>query len=434
MMTGGDLAGIRQRLPYLRDLGINALYTTPLFVSPSNHKYDTTDYYRIDPAFGSNAEFARLVQEARRMGIRFILDGVFNHSGREWFAFQDVVKHGRKSAYRDWFYDLHSLPPDPSRINYETFSNGISTMPKLDTSHPRCAAYFLDVAEYWIKTADIDGWRLDVANEVDHRFWRAFRQRVKSLKPDAFLLGELMHEATDWLQGDQFDSSMNYPWRDATLAFLQCRMDAREYDQELTRLRFAQTAEANRGLLNLLGSHDTPRIRTEVGSAERAGLAAVLLLTASGVPLIYYGDEIGMEGGPDPDCRRCYPWDKPKQQRADLLALYRRLIQIRRACPWLNDGAWQTLLADPLHSVYVYRRLSAPPESPRRPDREDRLTIVLNNTGRTQEISLPLEGETTNLLCDCMNAGRVIAPDRLALPPLGLSILASESLAKSILR
>lgn len=395
MVAGGDLAGIQARLDYLQELGVGCIYTTPLFCSPSNHKYDTSDYYQVDPAFGTNRELAELVAEAHRRGLRFMMDAVFNHSGLDWPPFQDVLVRGDDSPYRDWFYNLHDFPVDPAACNYETFANGVASMPKLDTGHPEVAQYLLRVAEHWIREADIDGWRLDVANEVDHRFWRAFRDRVKAAKPDAFILAETWHDAHDWLQGDQCDAIMNYPWREATLSWLTGEMDAADYDRQLTRLRFAYPAEVTRGLVNLLGSHDTPRIRTLVKSRATAAQAAVLLLTAEGVPMIYYGDEVGLEGEGDPDCRRCYPWSDEEERDLELLRLYRRLVAIRNRYPWLNDGAWETLRADPVSNLLAFRRLPTPLHAPDRPDDEEGLLVVLNGGMRHASVDLSAAGRPT---------------------------------------
>ncbi len=430
-MMGGDLAGIRQRLDYLQELGIGCIYTTPIFQSPSNHKYDTTDYYTIDPQFGTNEEFKALVREAHERGIRFLLDAVFNHSGKEWFAFRDVIEKGQDSPYVDWFYDLYSFPVNPEACNYETFAIGVNTMPKLNTGNPECREYLLNVAEHWIREADIDGWRLDVANEVDHRFWRAFRDRVKSTKPQVFILGEIWHDATDWLQGDQYDSVMNYPWRDATLAFLKGEIDAVEYDRILTRLRFTHPAEIARGLINLLGTHDTARVRTELGSREKAAQAAVLLLTSEGVPMIYYGDEVGLEGENDPDCRRCYPWDDPEQRDEELLSLYKRLIAIRNAFPWLNDGAWETFCADSLTGVLGYRRLPTPLAAPERPADEEGVYVVINNSDRDVTLTVTTDVDLVDLLEGEMLTGRVQGT-RLELPARGIAFLAPVGLAAAM--
>jgi cyclomaltodextrinase len=357
-MAGGDLEGIRKGLAHLSELGIGAFYTTPIFRSSSNHKYNTADYYQIDPAFGTNEEFALLVAEAHGKGIRVVLDAVFNHSGTDFFAFRDVRRRGAASPYVSWFNRIDAFPVDPSVPNYETFATGLGYMPKLNTADPACADYLLGVAEHWLREANIDGWRLDVANEVDHAFWRRFRERVKGTKPDAWILGEVWHDAMPWLGGDQFDSVTDYPWRTAVLQYLGGERDAQEFDRAVQRLWYRYPAPVLAGLLHLLGSHDTARVRTLLGP-ERARLAAVLLLTAPGVPIVYYGDEIGMEGGPDPDCRRCMEWD-PALWDATTLQVYRRLIQARRERPWLNDGAWDTLIADPVSNVLAYRRTNRP--------------------------------------------------------------------------
>lgn len=358
---GGDLAGIRQRLDYLADLGAGCIYTTPLFASPSNHKYDTADYYRVDPHFGTNDELRELVAAAHARGIRVMLDAVFNHSGAGWFAFRDVCERGAASPYRDWFFRIDGFPVDEAAVNYETFATGIASMPKLNTAHPECAAYLLQVAEFWTRFAGVDGWRLDVANEVDHGFWRAFRQRVRAVNPEAFILGEVWHDAIRWLYGDQFDSVMHYPWREAVLAYLRGEVAPSAFAGWTARLRHQYLLMVAPGLLHLLGSHDTPRIRTELGgSADRAIQAAVLLLTASGVPMVYYGDEVGMEGGPDPDCRRCMVWD-PDPTGRRIRHVYRTLMHLRRRLPWLSWGGFADLVVDDASEVYAYRRHAGGP-------------------------------------------------------------------------
>ncbi len=206
---GGDLQGIIDHLDYLQDLGITGLYLCPIFESPSNHKYDTIDYFEIDPCLGNKADLKELVQQCHKRGIRVILDGVFNHCGADFFAFRDVRQKGKASRYYNWFYHLpetiqYADPPD-----YEAFAY-VKEMPKLNTGNPEVVEYLCNVGTYWIREADIDGWRLDVANEINHEFWRAFRHAVRAVKEDIFLIGEIWEEAGIWLQGDQFDSTMNY--------------------------------------------------------------------------------------------------------------------------------------------------------------------------------------------------------------------------------
>jgi glycosidase len=390
-MAGGDLEGIRRKLKYLDGLGVGAFYMTPIFESSSNHKYNTADYTRIDPAFGTNELFRRLVREAHERGMRVLLDAVFNHSGTEFFAFQDVIEKGRESPYVSWFHRTDSFPVDPAIPNYETFATGLGYMPKLNTADPGCAEYFLEIAERWMRETDTDGWRLDVANEVDHAFWRRFQERVKAAKPDAWILGEIWHDAQEWLNGDQFDSVMNYPWRTAVLRFLKGESDAREFDEALCRIRHRYGPPFTVGLLNLLGSHDTARIRTLLGSQARAAMAAALLFTAVGVPLVYYGDEIGMEGEDEIDCRRCMIWDEEHQDQ-ELWALYHRLIELRKCLPWLMDGEWETLKAERGSRVLQYRRTSRSIlDSDQKQGSESALYVALNLNDREETIEFSAE-------------------------------------------
>ncbi|MBN2908459.1 glycoside hydrolase family 13 protein [Polycladomyces sp. WAk] len=354
---GGDLQGVIRQLPYLKELGINALYLTPIFASPSNHKYDTTDYTRIDPHFGDRETLKELVSRAHQSGIRVILDAVFNHCGYGFFAFQDVIKKGRASRYWDWFHIKSGPVMTTPKPNYETFAQNVWTMPKLRTDHHEVREYLLDVAAEWTRETGIDGWRLDVANEVDHAFWRAFRERIRLINPSAVIIGEVWHDAGPWLKGDQFDSVMNYPFREAVLDFAaRGRISGRELDARLTRIRMTVPEPAHRALLNLLGSHDTERVRTACGGDDRRlRLAVLLLMTYTGVPMIYYGDEVGMEGGNDPDCRRPMIWDADEQDR-DLLAYYRLLIAIRRGSAAMRRGETRTWWVDPDGGGYAFFR------------------------------------------------------------------------------
>jgi glycosidase len=425
--AGGDLEGIHQGLPHLCDLGVGAFYCAAVFRAPTNHKYDAADYYRVDPAFGTNEELVSLVQEAHRLGLRALLDAVFLHSGTQFFAFRDLRRRGEASRYVSWYHRIDSFPVDPSIPNYETFATGLSIHPKLNTADPGCAQYLLRVGEHWLRKADIDGWRLDVANEIDHVFWRRFRERIKRIKPDAWILGEVWHDATPWLHCGEFDAVTNYPFREAVLQYLQGHRDAREFDHALHRLWHRYPAPVLAGLLNLVGSHDTPRIRTVLGP-EKARLATVLLLTCPGVPMVLYGDEIGLEGGSDPDCRRCMEWDPGKWDRRTL-DLHRRLIRARRERPWLNDGAWETLLADPVSGAYAFRRsnrrmLGALPAA----GAEEAVWVALNPGPAPVELTLPLRGARSprlrSLLTDeLLEAGEALP---LSLTGCGAAVLVEE--------
>lgn len=394
---GGDLRGINEKLPYLQELGVNLIYMTPIFLSPSTHKYDTADYYRIDPMFGDLDDIKQLVKEAHDRNIRVMLDAVFNHCGAEFGPFQDVVKNGKKSKYKDWFH-LHGFPVDMETINYETFANHVATMPKLRTENPEVKQYLLQVAEYWVKEVGIDGWRLDVANEVDHAFWREFREVVKTANPEALIIGEVWHDSTPWLQGDQFDGVMNYLFRDAVVNFFaKGTIDAERFDARLTKTRMMYKEQSNRSMFNLLGSHDTERFLTLCKeNTDKMRLAVTFQMTYVGIPEIYYGDEVGMVGETDPDCRRTMIWDEEKQNR-DLLQLHKDLIQIRKQHPALQTGAFRTLIRDPLTNLYGYVR----------ENEKESIVVLLNNSPFAQTVSLPDGGKGTDLLTGKKQKGNV---------------------------
>ncbi|MGE5507024.1 MAG: glycoside hydrolase family 13 protein, partial [Chitinophagales bacterium] len=338
-VAGGDLAGVTDRLDYLAGLGVTCLYLTPVFLAPSNHKYDTLDYYRIDPAFGDRDSARRLVAECHARGMRVLFDGVFNHCGWGFAPFQDVVRHGPRSRYAAWFkvesYPVRRQP----RPTYETFGDRLADLPKLDTGHPEVQEYLLKVAEHWTRDLALDGWRLDVANEVHPDFWRELRRRLRSINPEVFLAGEVTHPAGPWLGGDQFDSVTNYPFRAACVDFFaRGAVTAEEFAARLTNLRFRYPDHVGRALLNLLGSHDTERFLTLCGEdRRRLALAAFFQFTSPGVPYLYYGDEVGMVGGGDPDCRRCMVWDEARQDR-NLRAHFAALARLRRESRVLRHG------------------------------------------------------------------------------------------------
>ena len=335
----GDLRGIIQHLPYIRDLGVDILYMTPIFRSNSSHKYDTIDYYTIDPSFGTEDDLIELVEKAHAMGLRVVLDGVFNHTSPDFFAFADLVKNQEKSPYRNWYYvDKFPLRRLPGLHNYKCFGY-FWWMPKVNLQCPEAAQYFTDVALYWLRKAGIDGWRLDVADEISHSFWRSFRRVVKAEFPDALIVGEIWHHAPDFLEGDQWDSVMNYPFYRSVLDYAaEGSLPASHFLGNLGFQRGNTHTAAYPLLWNLIGSHDTARILHLCGeNKQRHKLAAALQLLLPGMPMIYYGDEVAMTGAKDPDCRRGMLWDEARQDK-DMLCWYRRLLGLRRELPGLLDG------------------------------------------------------------------------------------------------
>ena len=327
--AGGDLAGIIEKMDYLKELGINALYLTPVFRSISNHKYDIIDYFTVDPQFGTKEELRQLVKLAHENGIRVVLDAVFNHCSMEMQQFQDVLEKGRESRFYDWFI-IDGDFPEPEKMNYECFA-ACNYMPKLNTANEEVQDFLLEIAIYWIREADIDGWRLDVSDEVSHGFWRRFRKAVKKEKPDSVIIGENWHDAYAYLMGDQYDSIMNYAFTKACLDyFAKGVFSAKDMADKLNSNLMRNTEQVNRMMLNLLDSHDTHLFFTEVNKDKDKMLAAIALeMVFEGAPCLYYGTELCMEGGYDPDSRRGFPWDT-KSWDMDFLEKVKELIRIRK--------------------------------------------------------------------------------------------------------
>lgn len=403
---GGDLLGVVEHLDYLADLGITAIYFNPIFRSASNHRYHTHDYYQVDPMLGGNAALRELLDAAHARGIKVVLDGVFNHASRGFFQFHDILENGPESAYLDWFtvedWPLH--PYGSTQPNYRCWW-GNPALPKFNTDTSAVREFLWGVARYWIEFG-IDGWRLDVPAEInDDEFWRTFRRRVKTSNPEAYIVGEIWDEADRWLQGDQFDAVMNYGVARAALGFFAAatfdrdyrpggfrlrEMTARQFLQEVDRLMQRYPWPIVQAQLNLLDSHDTARFITQArGDRSALQLALLFLLTIPGAPCIYYGTEIGMAGGPDPDCRRAFPWDEAAWDK-ELLAWVKRAIALRHAHPALRRGRFEPLYAT--DDVCAFgRRLD-----------EERAVVAFNagRVGRTFNIEtgdlLP-DGEATDL-------------------------------------
>ena len=355
----GDLKGLIARLDYIKELGVDILYMTPIFQSKSSHKYDTIDYYQIDPSFGTTEDLIRLVDQAHQLGMRVILDGVFNHTAPEFFAFRDLEENWENTPYRNWYY----CPEPPKRPkmfgvkpNYKCFSY-FGGMPKLNLENPETGDYFIDVALYWLRTANVDGWRLDVADEISHRYWHRFRAAIKREFPDALIVGEVWHYAADFLQGDNWDSVMNYHFRTSVMDFVADEtLSASEFLDEMGFLRGNQNNVCYPLMWNLIDTHDTPRALHVCGeNKNKLRLLAAFQLLLPGMPFLYYGDEVGMTGGADPDCRRGMLWD-PDKQDLDLLRYYQKLIRIRKKYPCLTDGDPSEQFADDEQGLVFMRR------------------------------------------------------------------------------
>ena len=332
---GGDLEGIRRKLPYLQDLGITGIYLNPIMEAETNHKYDTKDYTKIDPSFGDDETMKRLVSEAHERGIRIMLDAVFNHCGRKFAPWLDVQERGRESEYADWFmvqnWDDIRKQGDTRDGRFYSFAFA-DRMPKLNTNNPEVIEYFCRVCEGWVRKYDIDGIRFDVGNEVSHRFLKRMREHLKQIKPDIYLLGEIWHDASQWLAGDEYDSVMNYPLMSGIHDFfLDKTMGKDAFEYMVNRCYTMYMQQNNNVLFNLLDSHDTERLMNRFHDLDKFYQQLAVLFTLPGSPCIYYGTEIAMEGGFDPDCRRCMPWDEiGTDENRERISRMKTLIRLRK--------------------------------------------------------------------------------------------------------
>ncbi len=413
---GGDLKGVLQHFDYLRDLGVNALYFNPLFAARSSHGYDTTDYHRVDPHYGDNDQFRALVEKAHQRGWRVILDGVFNHTGVDFAGFRSLQTDGENSPYRQWYF-VRGFPIEVrnGQTNYVGWF-GTPWMPKLNVANPDTRRYLLDVGTRWITDAHIDGWRLDAADEVKPDFWQDFRKAVRRADPNAYLVGEIWGDAGAWLQGDQFDAAMNYRWRGAALDFFVFDKAAPSaFDARLARIRDDYPPAATSVMFNMLGSHDTERLRTLCrNDRDRERQAVLFQMTYPGVPNIYYGDEIGLEGGRDPDNRRGMEWDAT-QQDAQTLTFYRDLLRLRRDHPALRRGEYKTLVADDKTGVFGFARVHP----------KETVYVFFNRSDKPQAATLTLPpGSLLSIhYGDNLTLDRDHARLRLGLPKFGAAVL-----------
>lgn len=343
-MCGGNLAGVIEHLDYISDLGFNAIYFCPIFQSNSNHRYHTFDYFKIDPVLGTDADFDLLVREAHARGIRIILDGVFNHCSRGFFQFNSLLELGSDSPYRDWFHvESFPLKAYSGKPNYKCWW-GMPALPKFNTDNPEVREFLFSVGEYWIRRG-IDGWRLDVPNEIDDdSFWQEFRVRIKALNPEAYIVGEIWDPPARWLQGDQFDGVMNYTLRRLLLDFMFEKSHTFDETDAFCKALEQNFSENDFGIpFNLVSSHDTTRLITQPGgSFANSKLISTMLFFMPGAVCSYYGEEIAMEGGKDPDNRRCYPWNEPLgTENQEYFEFYKRLVALRNAEVALRRGSFQ---------------------------------------------------------------------------------------------
>ena len=372
----GDIRGIIDHLDYIRDLGIDVIYMTPIFKSDSSHKYDTIDYYQIDPSFGTAEDLRELVQKAHQYGMKVVLDAVFNHTGRDFFAFKDILENKEKSKYLDWYFiDKFPLDNESGQApNFKCFGY-YGGMPKLNLKNPEVEKYVTDVACYWLKECDIDGWRMDVGDEISHYFWKHFRRAVKAVKKDALIIGEIWHYAGDFLEGDEWDTVMNYPFYLNLIDLLA--------DEKIGVSRFVQNLGYMKGRLNkkcyplmwnLIDSHDTARFLHLCNNKQKQHLAAAFQLLMPGMPMIYYGDELAMPGANGSDCRRGMYWDEEYRDN-EMLEWYKRLIQVRRTHACIAEGELaETITRDEDGTIVLIRK-----------NTEETIALIFNCSNDTKE-------------------------------------------------
>ena len=353
----GNLRGIIEHIPYLKELGVDVIYMTPIFRSNTSHKYDTIDYYAVDPSLGDENDLHELVDKAHANGMRVMLDGVFNHTSPDFFAFKDIKENGKKSEYYDWYYldsDDISFGSRTEKPSYQSFAY-VGMMPKLNLSNPETADYVTGVACHYIKEFGIDGWRLDVADEIGHSFWKKFRKAVKAVNPDALLVGEVWHFSPDFLQGDEWDSVMNYAfYKNIGEMICEGHITPSGFLSQQGFLNGEYHSAVLPVLWNLIDSHDPSRFLYRAGGDKgKLALAAAFQRLTPGTPFIYYGDEVAMTGGDDPDNRRGMLWDDSKQDK-DMYHWYQRLTYFRHTINALTQGDYLRVDADDEKGLLEY--------------------------------------------------------------------------------
>lgn len=393
---GGDLKGVQGKIPYLKELGIEIIYFNPIFKADFNHKYATTDYFEIDPIFGTNEDFRMLVSELHKAGIRVILDGVFNHTGIHFKPFEDVRENGAGSKYYDWFLPCKSKEITVTHKDYECVG-AYKFMPKLNSSNPEVRKFIIDVMDFWIREYGIDGWRLDVADEVDSAVWQEARTLLKERYPEIILIGETWGYGGTLVTGKRLDSVMNYMFRDAVRDYFGLEIiSASEFDSRINRMLGLYKKETSEVLYNLIDSHDTERFLFYCnGDKEKLKLAAAFQLLFIGSPAIYYGDEVGLTGDNDPDCRRCMEWDEAKQDK-ELLEWYETLIRLRKEHNAIRRGSYQTVIVSEKDDIIIFERVSE--------DENIRVIIRKGTSDTVAKINCPVEGtdllSQENIKCD----------------------------------
>lgn len=387
-LCGGTIRGIKENLEYIKELGFNCIYLNPIFTAGECHKYDLLDYYHIDPCLGTDEDFKILVDEVHRKGMRIIIDGVFNHCSWYFFAFEDVVKKGEVSIYKDWFYNLSFpviRPEDSKEPGYACFAYE-KKMPKLNTSNKEVQEYFVGVCRHWLKEYKVDGWRLDVANEVARDFWSAFRKAAKEVNSEAVLIGEVWENAETWLRGDAFDSTMNYDFRKHCREFFAFgNRDAFQFAGDISTMLLRYPTNINLGQLNLLDTHDVPRFLSLCKrNIKRWKLAYIFLMLFPGVPSLFYGDEKKIAGLTEPEYRSPMDW---QSQDEEFEVFIKKVLSIRKEYINASSG-YEAVQAEKGSRLYSFVRTG-----------EKARVLACLNAGEDEEIvNIP---EFAEVLSEC---------------------------------
>ena len=391
---GGDLQGVIYSTDYLNVYHIDTLYLNPIFQATSTHKYNTTDYLRIDSDFGNEEVLENLITILHDTDKKLILDAVFNHTGTRFFAMQENLNKQKRSRYLDWYY-IKEFPIKQSSDSYKTWQ-GYASLPKLNTDNPEVRGYIARVLGKWFAKG-VDGWRLDTADQYPMRFLSGFLfPGITGIDNESVLVGEYWENASDYFNKTCMNSVMNYLFRDAVITYVKGG-SSKAFIQEIRDYLNDYPPQIVDGIWNMLGSHDTPRIFTllneEVATMK---LAAVLHMTFKGSPLIYYGDEIGMTGEGDPFCRKPFPWEKMEQMNMAIASLYRELGALRNANPALKKGAIKFIYNQA--GVLGYERVYE----------DESVLVFLNSRSKTMDVDFQFEDRYVELLSgrefDCLEA------------------------------
>ncbi len=433
---GGDLFGVIQNLDHIESLGVNIVYLNPIFLSTSTHKYDSWDHFKVEPSLGGDNALKELIKECHKREMKIILDCSLNHVHPRHFGFQDLVKNGEKSKYKDWFTvfdypvrfihrphlysNTYKVGWDGNEEEYKRYLDktfeetmvpveikdddgpivepsfkawwGVPDMPKVNFENKDARQWALDVTKYWIENFDIDGWRMDVAKELDFSFWKDFRDIAYGAKEDVLLISEIFGDTSQWLQGDRFDGTMNYSFRETmTDYFATKRINNKEFADSLANLYSMYSFEALSSCQNLLSSHDVKRFLNRSGNNEDGILGAIFLQTTfPGIAGIYYGDEIGLGGADDPFNREPFPWHDKPSWNMTILEFTKTMMNIKNSNTIFKYGRFELL--NDTEDVVIFRRIL----------RDESLLCIVNRDRLTKDLTINTNAHSIDVIFgDC---------------------------------